>query len=35
LDESFLEKFEIDHKDFKTLIEDWFMDEEWPVKRGE
>jgi hypothetical protein len=32
LDESFLEKFRIDHKDFETLMEDWFVDEEWLVK---
>jgi hypothetical protein len=35
LDESFLDKFRIDHKDFETLMEDWFVDEEWPVKKGE
>jgi hypothetical protein len=35
LDESFLDKFRINHKDFETLMEDWFVDEEWPVKKGE
>jgi hypothetical protein len=35
LDESFLDKFRVEHKDFETLMEDWFVDEEWPVKEGE
>jgi hypothetical protein len=33
LNESFLDKFGVEHKDFKTLMEDWFFDEEWPVKK--
>jgi hypothetical protein len=35
LNESFLDKFRIDHNDFETLMEDWFVDEEWPTKKGE
>jgi hypothetical protein len=32
LDESFLDKFRVEHKDFETLMEDWFVDEEWSSK---
>jgi hypothetical protein len=35
LDESFLDKFRVDHKDFESLMENWFVDEEWMVKKGE
>jgi hypothetical protein len=35
LDESFLDKFRVDHNDFETLMEDWFIDEEWSLKKGE
>jgi hypothetical protein len=35
LDKSFLDKFEVDHTNFESLIEDWFVDEEWSVKKGE
>jgi hypothetical protein len=32
LDESFLDKFNIYHKEFETLMEDWVVDKEWPEK---
>jgi hypothetical protein len=35
LNELFLDKFGAEHEDFETLMEDWFYDEEWPVKKGE
>jgi hypothetical protein len=35
LNESFLEQFGVEHEDFETLMEDWFYDEEWLVKKGE
>jgi hypothetical protein len=35
LNESFLEQFRVEHEDFETLMEDWFYDEEWLVKKGE
>jgi len=35
LNKSFLDKFGIDYNDFKTLMEDWFVDEEWTTKKGE
>jgi hypothetical protein len=35
LNESFLDKFGVEHKDFETLMEDWFFNEEWPMKKGE
>jgi hypothetical protein len=35
LNKSFLEQFEVEHEYFKTLMEDWFYDEEWPVQKGE
>jgi len=33
--EMFLDKFRVDHNDFETLMEDWFIDEEWPLNKGE
>jgi hypothetical protein len=35
LDESFLDKFEVDYKYFDELMEYWFIREERPVKEGE
>jgi len=35
MNESFLDKFGGEHEDFKTLMEDWFFDEEWPMKKWE
>jgi len=35
LDKSFLDQFIVEHEDFETLMEDWFFDEAWPVKKGE
>jgi len=32
LDESFLDKFGVYHDEFETLMEDWFVDEEKPLK---
>jgi len=35
LDESFLEKFIVNHKLFEYMMEDRFIDDEWPVKNRE
>jgi len=35
LDESFLDKFKVDHEDLKTLMEVSFVDEEWSVNKRE
>jgi phosphoenolpyruvate synthase/pyruvate phosphate dikinase len=35
LDEAFLDKLTFDYKDFEALMENWFMDEEWLVNKGE
>jgi hypothetical protein len=35
LNESFLKQFRVEHEDFESLMEDWFYDEEWSVKKSE
>jgi hypothetical protein len=35
MNDSFLEHFRVKHEYFESLVEDWFYDEEWPVKKSE
>jgi len=30
-----VDKFGCENEHFKTFMEEWFYDEEWPLKKGE